>query len=73
MTHQTQQKVGCKFIHSVKYYHNMWTRLSHTLEPLTNLMHNIVKTNQTDVKHNVFKNIDRSADHSNSFDYPGFD
>ena len=73
MTPPTQQKEVCKFIHSVKYYHNVWTRLSHTLESLTNLMHNMVQFNQTDVKHSVFNIIDRSGDHSNLFDYPYFD
>ena len=57
MTPPNQRKVGCKFVHSMKYYQYISTRLLHTLEPLTNLIHNIVKFNQADVKHNVFKII----------------
>ena len=73
MTPQTQRKAVCKFKHSVKFYHDVWTRLLHTLEPLTNLMHNVVKINWKDVKNNVFIIIKRSADHSNLFDYSYFD
>ena len=51
------QNEFCTFISLVSYYHNMWSKFSHTLEPLNNLISRNVKLKWTDAEQKTFDKI----------------
>ena len=67
----TQYKVR-KFMDSLNYYHDMWQRLSHRLEPLTNLMPSEVICKCTDIEQKVFKDIKRIMANNHLLAYMDF-
>ena len=56
MNPPTSQKEVQKFIGVVNYYHDIWPRRSHVLEPLTRITPNKKKFEWTKVKNMLQKN-----------------
>ena len=54
MKPKTHQKKVCQFIDVINYYHNMWSRRSHTLAPLTNIHSSKVKLKWNRIKQDLF-------------------
>ena len=70
MTTPTTQKGINKFIGLVNYYCDIWARLTHTIEPLTNLIYNKVRFKWNEVKQKVFKEIMQITKRDNLLAYP---
>ena len=68
----TNQKGVYRFIHSVNYYRNMWSRSMLELEILSTLTPSRVKFKCTYVEQKAFEEIMPIVDHNHLLDYPGF-
>ena len=62
MTLTTSQKGLCKFISVVNCHLDLWSRYSHMLEPLSNLMPNRAKFKCTYDEHEAFEEIKQIMD-----------
>ena len=60
MNPPTSQKEVRKFIGVVNYYHDIWPRRSHVLEPLTRITPNKKKFEWTKVKNMLSKKLSGS-------------
>ena len=66
------QKVVRNFIGVINYYHDMWPRQSHMLEPLTKLTPITRKFKCKKVKVDVFEKIKQILTRDNLLTYPDF-
>ena len=72
MAPSTSQKVVRKLIILFKYYHDIWTKRSHMLQPLSRLTPQKVKFKCTDVKQKYFEKIKLIAARKTLLVYPDF-
>ena len=56
----------------MNYHHNIWGKISHTIEPLTKLNPNKVKFKWTEVEQEVFEEIKRIVTRNVLLAYLGF-
>ena len=69
MKPKTHQKKVCQFIDVINYYHNMWSRRSHMLAPLTNIHSSKVKFKWNRIKQDLFDEIKRIVVRDTLLDY----
>ena len=72
MTPQKIQKKVREFVGSVNYSMGMWYKLSHLLQPLTELVSNKVKFKWTDVEQKAFSEIKQIVTHNILLIHPYF-
>ena len=68
----TPQKEVQKFIGVINYYHNMWTKRSHTLEPLNKLKSIKKKYKWTKAEQDAFEKTKQIMARSTLLIYPDF-
>ena len=71
ITPPTHWKIFCNFIGLLNYYCDIWSIISHALEPITNLTSNKLNLKYKNVEQKVFKDINRIVFRNTLLDYPG--
>ena len=72
MNSPTYRKEVRQFIGVINYYHNIWSRLSHTLAPLTKLTSMKINFKWTEIKKDAFDEIKRIMARDTLLTYPYF-